>query len=190
MKQAEAKRTLSRQPRQGYESPLMSEQLVQDLLCAREGLNDEEADSPAADSLDKAIEAAMVPNGLTPQLVQRLHIVISMPCGDEDVDGARALLQKLTPQTEPGFTWASQAALIVTLERTIESGSLPEKLLRELTKEFGLEATQNLVLERISTFEERAEAVGKQRDEGLVLFSDEFAKETGNWPRPADYFGA
>jgi hypothetical protein len=84
----------------------------------------------------------------------------------------------------------AQAALIVALEHTIESDSLSEKLFRDLTEQFGLEATQELVIARINAFEERAEAVGNQRDKGLVLFSDEFAKETGNWPRPADYFEA
>jgi hypothetical protein len=82
----------------------------------------------------------------------------------------------------------AQAALILTLERAVESGSLSEELFRELTEQFGLEAAQELVCSRSDAFEERAEALRDQRDKGLVIFSDEFAKKVGAWPRWPGYF--
>jgi hypothetical protein len=88
----------------------------------------------------------------------------------------------------PEFVNNAAGALIVALEHAIESGSVPKKLFLALVEKFGLDVTQGLTLARINAFEERAEAVGKQRDDGLVIFSDEFAQETGNWPRPAGYY--
>ena len=85
----------------------------------------------------------------------------------------------------------SQAALIVTLERAIESGSVSKKLLLELVEEFGLEDTQDLVGARTTVQWDRAEAMRLEVENGggsvNMLFTDEFAKETGNWPRPAGY---
>ena len=91
-------------------------------------------------------------------------------------------------QKEPKIV--TQSTLILTLERAVESGSVSKKLLLELVKEFGLKDTQDLVLARTTALYDRAEAMHEQVEAGLVLFTDEFAKETGNWPRPADYFGA
>jgi hypothetical protein len=82
-------------------------------------------------------------------------------------------------------------ALIVTLERAIESGSVPKKLLLALVEKLGLDATQELVVGRITALWERAEALRLEVENGggsvNMLFEDDFAKETGNWPRPASY---
>jgi len=74
-------------------------------------------------------------------------------------------------QNEHSTTLISQAALIVAFERA-----------------------QELVCARITALQERAEDLRRQVEEGggsvNMLFTDEFAKETGNWPRPVDYIEA
>jgi hypothetical protein len=87
-----------------------------------------------------------------------------------------------------------QGALIVALQDAVNSGSLSKDLLLELTEQFGLEAAQELVLPRIEALKASAKALkasakALHRRVRKVLFSDEFAKETGNWPRPASYGG-
>jgi hypothetical protein len=81
--------------------------------------------------------------------------------------------------------------LVETLESAVETGKLSKKLLRELAQKFGLEATQEAAAACIHDKEECAEAM--RREAAIVerhmgfLFSDEFAKKIGAWPRPAGY---
>ena len=78
-----------------------------------------------------------------------------------------------------------QGELLVALQDAVNSGSLSKDLLLKLTEQFGLEAAQELVYGRTSALKERAKALHRQVRK--VLFSEEFAKESGNWPRPAGY---
>ena len=78
-----------------------------------------------------------------------------------------------------------QGDLLEALQDAVNSGSLSKDLLLKLTEQFGLEAAQELVYGRTEAFKKRAKAL--HRRVRKVLFSDEFAKETGNWPRPAGY---
>ena len=84
-----------------------------------------------------------------------------------------------------------QGELLEALQDAVNSGSLSKDLLLKLTEQFGLEAAQELVCARTTALRERAEALRLEEENGSgsvhMLFTDEFAKETGNWPRPADY---
>ena len=71
------------------------------------------------------------------------------------------------------------------------NASTLKKVLTVASKHFGLLTTQEAAVAHHSKLEQRQDDLKREaRDLGHTmsfLFTEEFAKETGNWPRPAGY---